>query len=64
MRKVLILITVVISVLSCNRKSANIKGIIEGLDQDTLVLKVLAVNNQLIKDTIKVGAAAQIDQTD
>jgi len=52
MRKVLILITVVISVLSCNRKSANIKGIIEGLDQDTLVLKVLAVNNQLIKDTI------------
>jgi peroxiredoxin len=52
MRKVLILSTVLSMALSCNTEKANIKGFVEGLDKDTLVLKILAINNQYIKDTI------------
>ncbi len=52
MKRIFLIITLVITAASCSRNSVNIKGIVEGLNRDTLVLKVLAINNEHVKDTI------------
>jgi peroxiredoxin len=52
MKRILLVFLASVTLLSCNRECANIKGIVEGLNKDTLVLKVLAVNSQQVVDTI------------